>query len=97
MQVSQSDFITVHHEMGHIQYYLSYQNLPLEFRTAAHPGFHEAVGDAISLSVMTPKHLYSLDLLKENIDDHGRSRFCFVQFRGKLSFDFNHSYFLSFL
>merc|ERR1712072_1567004 len=51
MQVSQSDFITVHHEMGHIQYYLSYRHLPLEFRTAAHPGFHEAVGDAISLSV----------------------------------------------
>ena len=32
------DLITVHHEMGHIQYYLQYKHLPLVFREGANPG-----------------------------------------------------------
>ena len=30
--------ITVHHEMGHIEYYLQYKNLPVNFRDGANPG-----------------------------------------------------------
>ena len=71
MSVSQNDLVTVHHEMGHIEYYLLYQNQPLEFRTAANSGFHEAVGDAISLSVMIPQHLKSIGLLQEAGGDEG--------------------------
>lgn len=48
---------TVHHEMGHIQYFILYKNEPLPFRNGANPGFHEAVGDLIALSVTTPNHL----------------------------------------
>ena len=33
-----NDFITVHHEMGHIQYFLQYKHLPLVFRAGANPG-----------------------------------------------------------
>lgn len=55
--VDMQDFITVHHEMGHIQYFLQYKDHPIPFRTGANPGFHEAVGDTIGLAVATPTHL----------------------------------------
>ena len=41
--------ITTHHEMGHIQYYLQYKDLPVVYREGANPGFHEAVGDVLSI------------------------------------------------
>ncbi|CAH1773416.1 unnamed protein product [Owenia fusiformis] len=67
--ITMSDLITTHHEMGHIQYYLQYKNLPVVFRRGANPGFHEAVGDVMSLSVSTPKHLKEIGLLEEVVDD----------------------------
>jgi peptidyl-dipeptidase A len=42
--------------------------LPLLYRTGANPGFHEAVGDTIALSVSTPQHLKTVNLL-EKYDD----------------------------
>lgn len=61
--VNMDDLITVHHEMGHIQYFLQYKDQPVTFREGANPGFHEAIGDVLALSVSTPKHLYSIQLL----------------------------------
>lgn len=55
--VDHKNFITAHHEMGHIQYYILYKDQPLPFRTGANPGFHEAVGDTIALSTSNPTHL----------------------------------------
>lgn len=55
--VNMEHLVTVHHEMGHIQYFIEYANQPIVFRHGANPGFHEAVGDLIALSVTTPKHL----------------------------------------
>lgn len=55
--VDHKNFITIHHEMGHIQYYILYKDQPVLFRTGANPGFHEAIGDLMALSVSTPKHL----------------------------------------
>jgi len=69
MGVSQGDLITVHHEMGHIEYYLMYKDQPVEFRTGANPGFHEAVGDTITLSVMIPEHLETIGLLQNAAGD----------------------------
>lgn len=63
-RVTQEHFFTVHHELGHIQYFLQYQNQPYVYRNGANPGFHEAVGDVLSLSVSTPKHLERVGLLK---------------------------------
>ncbi|KAK8737724.1 hypothetical protein OTU49_004209, partial [Cherax quadricarinatus] len=56
-EVNMVDLITVHHEMGHIEYFMAYKNQPLVFRDSANPGFHEAIGDLIALSMSTPKHL----------------------------------------
>lgn len=62
------DFIVVHHEMGHIMYYLNYKDQPLLLRGGANPAFHEAIGDTIALSVSTPKHLIKVGLLDKYED-----------------------------
>ncbi|XP_038076505.1 angiotensin-converting enzyme-like [Patiria miniata] len=68
--ITMDDFITIHHEMGHIEYYLQYKDLPVVYRGGANPGFHEAVGDTLALSVSTPKHLKAVGLLDEVQDDY---------------------------
>uniref|UniRef100_A0AAG5DVE8 Angiotensin-converting enzyme n=1 Tax=Anopheles atroparvus TaxID=41427 RepID=A0AAG5DVE8_ANOAO len=68
-RVTMDQFFVVHHELGHIQYYLQYQHQPVEYRRGANPGFHEAVGDVLSLSVSTPKHLKKVGLLKDYEED----------------------------
>ncbi|XP_072939894.1 angiotensin-converting enzyme-like isoform X2 [Epargyreus clarus] len=67
--ITKAFFTTTHHEMGHIQYYLQYKDQPVVYREGANPGFHEAVGDVISLSVSTPKHLRVMGLLEDGPDD----------------------------
>lgn len=64
--VNQRNFETIHHEMGHIQYFIQYKDQPLTFRNGANPGFHEAIGDLMALSVMTPNHLKKINLLPAN-------------------------------
>ncbi len=65
------DLITVHHEMGHVQYFLQYKDQHISFRDGANPGFHEAIGDVLALSVSTPKHLQSIGLLDKVEDNKG--------------------------
>lgn len=72
-QVNYEDFITIHHEMGHIQYYLQYKHQPITFRSGANPGFHEAVGDTIALSVATPTHLQKIGLLENYVQSEEAS------------------------
>jgi len=61
---NEEDFQTIYHELGHVYYYLSYNNLPPIFQTGAHDGFHEAIGDTIVLA-MTPAYLQSIGLVGE--------------------------------
>lgn len=63
-RVTMEQLFVVHHELGHIQYFLQYQDQPFKYRDGANPGFHEAVGDTIALSVASPKHLKKIDLIK---------------------------------
>lgn len=67
--VTMEQLFTVHHEMGHIQYYLQYKDQPVGYRRGANPGFHEAIGDVMSLSVSTPKHLHTINLLESMTSD----------------------------
>lgn len=46
------------------------------FRDGANPAFHAAIGDAISLSVRTPRHLYYMGLLDEVNSDEGKDLQC---------------------
>src|SRR5580698_3139127 len=57
------DFVTVHHELGHIYYFLAYRKQPFLFRNGANDGFHEAIGDAIALSI-TPEYLKEIGLIQ---------------------------------
>lgn len=59
------DLRVVHHEMGHVEYFMLYKDQPALFRASANDGFHEAIGDLIALSVMTPKYLHQIGLMKE--------------------------------
>jgi len=86
-RVTQDQFFTVHHELGHIQYFLQYQHQPYVYRTGANPGFHEAVGDVLSLSVSTPKHLERVGLLKNYVrDDEARINQLFLNALSKIVF-----------
>ncbi|MED6343217.1 MAG: M2 family metallopeptidase, partial [Pseudomonadota bacterium] len=64
IQKNEEDFITIHHELGHIFYYQAYADLPEVFQSGANDGFHEAVGDLLSLSI-TPSYLKDIDFISE--------------------------------
>jgi len=72
-KVTMDDFLTAHHEMGHIEYDMAYSVQPYLLRDGANEGFHEAVGEIMSLSAATPEHLKSLDLLEPTFqEDEGK-------------------------
>ncbi|MEM9293389.1 MAG: M2 family metallopeptidase [Acidobacteriota bacterium] len=62
IQVTAEDFSVIHHELGHNFYQRAYAELPFLYRNSANDGFHEALGDTISLSV-TPKYLKDVGLI----------------------------------
>ena len=62
IEPTEEQLTTIHHELGHIYYYLMYNDLEPLFQTGAHDGFHEAIGDAITLS-LTPQHLKKIGLV----------------------------------
>ncbi len=56
---------TIYHELGHNYYQRAYNQQPMLFREGAqgaHDGFHEAIGDTITLS-MTPEYLAEIGLV----------------------------------
>ncbi|MFL5446376.1 MAG: M2 family metallopeptidase [Myxococcales bacterium] len=71
VKIEEEDLVTIHHELGHLYYNLAYAKQPFLFRAGANDGFHEAIGDAIALSV-TPGYLRKLRLIaQEPRDEHG--------------------------
>ncbi|KAG9486097.1 hypothetical protein GDO78_008918, partial [Eleutherodactylus coqui] len=77
-KVNMEDFLTVHHEMGHIQYDMAYHHLPMLLRSGANEGFHEAVGEIMSLSAATPEHLKSLQLLPSSFIETEETKINFL-------------------
>ncbi|MEW5884496.1 MAG: M2 family metallopeptidase, partial [Armatimonadota bacterium] len=63
-RINDTDFVTVHHELGHNYYQREYAAQPYLFKNSANDGFHEALGDTISLSV-TPEYLKTIGLIKK--------------------------------
>jgi len=61
IEVNDDYFTTVHHELGHNFYQRAYNQQPMIFRSGANDGFHEAIGDAIALSI-TPSYLKQIGL-----------------------------------
>ena len=64
IEKNEEDFVTIHHELGHIFYYQAYNHLPTLFQGGANDGFHEAFGDLLSLSI-TPEYLKKIDFITD--------------------------------
>ena len=62
IKVNGDDFTTIHHELGHNYYQRAYNQQPFLYLNGANDGFHEAIGDAIALSI-TPDYLVQIGLL----------------------------------
>ncbi len=58
---TEEEFKVIHHELGHIYYFLAYRKLPHLFQNGANDGFHEAIGDTVALSI-TPDYLKKIGL-----------------------------------
>jgi peptidyl-dipeptidase A len=59
---------TVHHELGHIYYYICYTNpdVPILLREGANRAFHEAIGSLLGLAAMQKPFINAIGLLPEN-------------------------------
>ena len=82
IEPTESDLITIHHELGHDYYFHQYFKLPMLFQAGANDGFHEGIGDTLALSV-TPSYLKNLGLLDAlPAGDKGR-----INFQMKMALD----------
>ncbi len=68
IKVNAEDLITIHHELGHNYYFHYYYELPVLYQAGANDGFHEAIGDALALSV-TPSYLKQVGLIDRVVSD----------------------------
>jgi peptidyl-dipeptidase A len=64
IRVNEADFRTIHHELGHNYYQRAYNEQSPIFRAGANAGFHEAIGDMVTLSI-TPEYLQRIGLVSE--------------------------------
>jgi peptidyl-dipeptidase A len=62
IKINTGDFVTIHHELGHNYYQRAYNSQDFLHMNGANDGFHEAIGDAIALSI-TPEYLVQIGLL----------------------------------
>ncbi len=62
IEITDEDFRTIHHELGHNFYQRAYSHQPPLYRNSANDGFHEGIGDTIALSI-TPDYLVKISLL----------------------------------
>jgi peptidyl-dipeptidase A len=62
IEITDEDFSTIHHELGHNIYQRAYSHQPPLYRGSANDGFHEGIGDTIALSI-TPEYLQKIALL----------------------------------
>jgi peptidyl-dipeptidase A len=64
IEITEEDFNTIHHELGHNYYQMAYAHQPPLYQGSANDGFHEAIGDTIALSV-TPDYLKELGFIQQ--------------------------------
>jgi peptidyl-dipeptidase A len=83
---TEEDLVTIHHELGHNYYQRAYVHLPVLFQNGANDGFHEAIGDAVALSI-TPAYLKSIGLVaKVPADEKGTVNFQMKRALDKIAF-----------
>ncbi len=82
VEPDEDSLVTMHHELGHIYYFIMYQHLAPLFKGGANDGFHEAIGDTVVLS-MTPKYMKQIGL----IDKARLSRKAIINYQMKMALD----------
>ncbi len=65
IKINTGDFVTIHHELGHNYYQRAYNKQSQLYLNGANDGFHEAIGDAVALSI-TPEYLVQIGLLDKS-------------------------------
>lgn len=85
IDVNEEDFRVIQHELGHNYYQRAYNQQSYLYRTSANSGFHEAVGDTVSLSI-TPEYLAAIGLLEEVPDASGDLGLLMRQALAKVAF-----------
>ena len=85
IDINSEDFKVIHHELGHNYYQRAYKDQSYLYRSSANDGFHEAVGDTVSLSI-TPEYLQQIALLEEVPDASGDLGLLMKQALEKISF-----------
>ncbi len=85
IEINEDSFRTIHHELGHIYYYLAYKGLPAIYQSSANDGFHEALGDTIELSI-TGKYLSDINLLEKPTSDDNANSTLLRMALGKVAF-----------
>lgn len=65
IKINTDDFVTIHHELGHNYYQRAYNKQSYLHLNGANDGFHEAIGDAVALSI-TPDYLVQIGLLDKS-------------------------------
>ena len=78
-------FQVVHHELGHNFYQRAYNTLSPLYQNGANDGFHEAIGDAIALSI-TPRYLQQVKLLEQAPPASGDTLLLLRQALAKIAF-----------
>ncbi|HYE46251.1 MAG TPA: M2 family metallopeptidase [Caulobacter sp.] len=85
-KVNAEDFYTVHHELGHNYYQRAYKDQPFIFKGGANDGFHEAIGDFVGLSALTPTYLNQIGLLDTVPGAEGDNPFLLKMALDKIAF-----------
>lgn len=85
-KVNGEDFYTVHHELGHNYYQRAYKDQPYLFKNGANDGFHEAIGDFVGLSALTPTYLNQIGLLDKVPGTEGDIPFLLKMALDKIAF-----------
>jgi peptidyl-dipeptidase A len=84
VKFDEETLVTVHHELGHDYYFHYYYKLPVLYQAGANDGFHEAIGDALTLSI-TPAYLKRLGLISSlPSDQNGQKGLINVQMKEAL-------------
>jgi peptidyl-dipeptidase A len=70
VEADENWWMTVHHELGHIYYYLAYTNpdVPPMLREGANRGFHEAIGYLLGLASMQKAFLQGRGLVEADAE-----------------------------
>jgi peptidyl-dipeptidase A len=85
-KVNADDFYTVHHELGHNYYQRAYKDQPYAFKGGANDGFHEAIGDFVGLSALTPTYLQQIGVLDQAPDPNADIPFLMRMALDKIAF-----------